>query len=65
MTKCLEFYSSESLMKADLISRWNIMIGYNETSAILIDRHTIYYVINQLFERVDGIMLQKLYASDK
>ena len=25
----------------------------------------IYFVINQLFERMDGVILQKLYASDK
>ena len=41
MMKSQEFWSSESLMKeADLILGWNIMIGYNETSAILIDRYT-------------------------
>jgi hypothetical protein len=48
---------------ADLILGWNIMIGYNKILAIPIDRCT--NVINQLFERVDGVMLQKLYASDK
>jgi hypothetical protein len=47
---------------ADLILGWNIMIGYNNILAIPIDRCT--NVINQLFERVDGVM-QKLYASDK
>jgi hypothetical protein len=41
MTKTLQFLSSENSVKeADLISRWNIMIGYNETSAILVDRYT-------------------------
>ena len=40
MMESQKFWSSEKLIMADLILGWNIMIGYNETSAILIDRYT-------------------------
>ena len=40
MMKSQESWSSERLVMADLILGWNIMIGYNETSVILIDRYT-------------------------
>ena len=47
--KAQELLSLERLVMVDLISRWNIMIGYNETVI------RIYYVINQLFEA--GLMV--------
>ena len=40
MMKTQELWSLERLVMADLILEWNIMIGYNETSAILIERYT-------------------------
>ena len=33
-------FRERQVKMADLILGWNIMIGYNETSAILIDRYT-------------------------